>query len=144
MNEIRERIVAEARSWIGTPWAHQQREKGRAVDCAGFASMTGKNAGVSTFDMRDYERLPNGTMLGILGREMTRIPVSTMQPADVVAIAFNGEPMHIGIVTPYWHGDHLAIVHASNQRGKVCEHRIDPVLRRMIVAAFRYPGVPAD
>lgn len=30
------RIVAEARSWIGTPFAHQGRKKGQGVDCLGL------------------------------------------------------------------------------------------------------------
>jgi len=33
-NEIRAEIVAEARSWIGTPYLHQGRIKGVGVDCA--------------------------------------------------------------------------------------------------------------
>ena len=30
----RERVVAEALSWLGTPYAHRQRLKGVGVDCA--------------------------------------------------------------------------------------------------------------
>lgn len=29
-------IVAEAKEWIGTPYIHQQRLKGRATDCVGL------------------------------------------------------------------------------------------------------------
>ena len=31
---LRERVVAEALSWLGTPYAHRQRLKGVGVDCA--------------------------------------------------------------------------------------------------------------
>lgn len=31
---LRDRIVAEARSWCGTPWHHEARVKGAGVDCA--------------------------------------------------------------------------------------------------------------
>jgi hypothetical protein len=34
MSDLRTRIVEEARSWIGTPFVHEQRVKGRGVDCA--------------------------------------------------------------------------------------------------------------
>ena len=30
----RQRVVAEARSWVGTPYHHNQRVKGGGVDCA--------------------------------------------------------------------------------------------------------------
>jgi cell wall-associated NlpC family hydrolase len=32
-SEIRERIVNEAKSWIGTPYHHEARVKGAGVDC---------------------------------------------------------------------------------------------------------------
>ena len=31
---VRERVVAEAMAWLGTPYAHRQRLKGVGVDCA--------------------------------------------------------------------------------------------------------------
>ena len=31
---LRARVVAEALSWLGTPYAHRQRLKGVGVDCA--------------------------------------------------------------------------------------------------------------
>ena len=34
MSPLRARIVAEARSWLGTPYAHRQRLRGVGVDCA--------------------------------------------------------------------------------------------------------------
>jgi cell wall-associated NlpC family hydrolase len=34
MNPIRAEVVAEARSWLGTPFHHQGRVKGAGVDCA--------------------------------------------------------------------------------------------------------------
>lgn len=33
---IRQTIIAEARSWIGTPFRHQGRRKGQGVDCLGL------------------------------------------------------------------------------------------------------------
>lgn len=36
MNALSERIVAEARSWIGTPYRHQASLKGVGCDCLGL------------------------------------------------------------------------------------------------------------
>ena len=142
MSPIREAIVAEARLWVGTRWSHQQRQRGIGVDCAGLLVEVGKANSLTTFDIRDYAREPNGTLLAICKRELRQIPIATMRPGDVVALAYDGEPMHLGIVAPYKYGDGvLAIIHASRQRGKVCEHRIDWHLQKLIVAAFAYLGV---
>lgn len=144
---LRSAIVDEARSFLTptTKWVHQGRQKGVGVDCAGLLTVTARAVGASTFDIRDYEQKPNGTLLAIMRREMIEIPISTMQPGDAVAIAHKGEPMHVGIIIPYRiAAEHLAIIHASRQRGKVCEHRLDANLRGAIVAAFRFPGVEAD
>jgi len=36
MSMTREEIVAEARSWLGTPYAHQASAKGAGADCLGL------------------------------------------------------------------------------------------------------------
>ena len=139
---LREAIVAEARSWMNTPWSHQQRQKGVGVDCAGLIIKPLHTLNLSSFDIRDYERLPNGTMYGICCREMTRIPVSTVRLADALLMQWDRGPSHLGLVGDYPHGDgQLSIIHASNAFRKVCEHRLTPDWRRRIVAAFRLPGV---
>jgi cell wall-associated NlpC family hydrolase len=33
---VRQAVVAEALTWLGTPYAHRQRLKGAGVDCAGL------------------------------------------------------------------------------------------------------------
>jgi len=44
--EIRARVVAEAMSWIGTPYRHRQRLKGLGVDCAQILAAVYEDAGV--------------------------------------------------------------------------------------------------
>jgi len=36
MEEWRELVISEAQSWLGTPWHHEGRIKGKGVDCAMF------------------------------------------------------------------------------------------------------------
>ena len=47
-NEMRarRRVVAEARSWLGTPYHHNQRVKGAGVDCANLPAAVYAAAGV--------------------------------------------------------------------------------------------------
>jgi hypothetical protein len=61
-----EQILAAARSWLGTPWRHQGRLKGVAVDCGGLIIGVGKELGLLDFDIRAYGRIPDGQQLRAL------------------------------------------------------------------------------
>lgn len=142
--DIRAAIVAEARTWLGTAYGHQQRSKGVRVDCPGLPLEVMKSVLGVDVDIRDYPRYPDGTMLSVINKIATPILASKMQPGDLAAIAFNGEPWHVGIITPYFQDGHLAMIHASNMRKKVIEHRLTPAMLKEIIAAWRLPGVPED
>jgi cell wall-associated NlpC family hydrolase len=43
---IRDKIIAEAESWIRTPWMHERELKGVGVDCAQFLKMVYSNCGL--------------------------------------------------------------------------------------------------
>jgi len=56
------KTLAEARSWVGTPWRRDVREKGRGVNCLTFIGMVFKARGILTdlppvrpFDERFWE-----------------------------------------------------------------------------------------
>ena len=50
-------VVAEALTWLGTPWAHRGRVKGVGVDCAQFVLAAYAGAGViQAFDTGEYPR----------------------------------------------------------------------------------------
>ena len=145
-------FVAEARSWIGTPFVHQHEMKGVGVDCGGLVRGVSVALGLIPQnyrelvpqELRGYSRQPSG----FLGRDLCdiywrRIPVIDIQPADVVLIAWDkGIPQHGAIVGDYRHGG-LSLVHSlgpSGQRG-VIEHRMDREWSKRIVAAYQIPGV---
>ena len=46
MKELREKIVEEAKSWLGTNWHHEARVKGGGVDCGMLLLEVFKNAGI--------------------------------------------------------------------------------------------------
>ncbi len=50
-------LVAEARSWLGTPWHHRARVKGVGVDCAQFVVGVYSGAGlVDPIETGEYPR----------------------------------------------------------------------------------------
>jgi cell wall-associated NlpC family hydrolase len=139
----RAEVVAEARTWLGTPWVHQHRTKGVAVDCAGLVICVARDLGLVPpgFDFNGYTRSPDGTLLAVCEQYMHRIPREQLQPGDVVVVSMKGEPQHMGIVADYVHSG-LSIVHATNA-GACCvvETRLafNAIFRYR--AAFALPGV---
>lgn len=139
--KTRAEVVAEARSWAGTPWVHQQRTKGAAVDCAGLVIGVARALGLvpECFDIQGYVRVPDGSLLDRCGEVMTRIDKATMQPGDVLVVATDSEPAHMGILGDYRHGG-LSLIHAANNRG-VIEHRLMFARNLRFKAAYALPGV---
>lgn len=140
-------IVAEARSWLGTPWQHQARSKGVGVDCAGLVIGVCRALGLVTvgMDVSHYPRTPDGrSLLAHCDEWMRRIPAAAAQPGDVFVMRFDVHPQHLAIAADYAHGG-LSIVHALDSRdrtrARVVEHRLSPDLRAGIVAAYALPGV---
>ena len=148
MTITRELIVAEARSWIGTPYRHQARAKGVAVDCVGVGIGCARALGLVApdFDVTGYTRQPDGrTLIAECDRYMTRIDTAEMGHGDAVAVRFDSGPQHFGILVPYRHGG-LAMVHAASKYSKVIETRLlfgASPLSMKLVAAYRFPGIDA-
>lgn len=128
-------IVAEARTWVGTPWKHQASQKGRGADCIGFVSgvvcaLRGPLAGLE--DYRGYGRRPDSMAVLVgLRRLLRRVPEG--RPGDVILVRIDHRPQHIAILT----GDQM-IIHADQGARGVVEHRIPPGWKPIRYYAF--PG----
>jgi cell wall-associated NlpC family hydrolase len=140
----RAQIVAEARSWLRTPYMHQARNKGVGVDCVGLLIGVARNAGLCEpdADLNGYSRQPDGQLLGLCDAYMTRIAVADIQAGDVIATHYGMDPCHLAFI-----GDHpqgLSMIHAlcrADGRGLVVEHRLDETNRARIVAAYALKGL---
>lgn len=141
-------IVAEARSWAGTPYRHQAHLKGVGADCHGLLRGVGLSLGLLHMAMRElpeirpfhhYGREPTGNFLDACRALFDEIPVESAKAGDIVAIRFRGFPRHCGILSDHPHGG-LSLIHIY-QRMTVHEHRIDAKWRKRIVAAFKYRGL---
>jgi cell wall-associated NlpC family hydrolase len=136
-------IVAIAREVIGTPYMHQQRVAGLALDCAGVPVHVARRLGLSFDDITNYGRLPQpDEMRKVLDGNLTRVPKAQMQFGDVAWIRFHTEPQHFAILGNYRYGG-FSLIHASNGSGlkAVVEHRMDERWRDRIVGVWRFPGV---
>lgn len=136
----RSEIVAEARSWLGTPWVHQHCMKGVAVDCAQMVMAVARECAQAPADLHlaDYGRHPDGTIERMCLAHMDPIPQDALRPGDVVAVALDRQPQHVGIVGDY-PGGGLSLIHASNSGKKqVIESRLVFLRRFHFVAGYRF------
>ena len=140
-------IVAEARSWIGTPYAHLQREKGRFTDCVGLVIGVARALGLGDYRKRNYARIPDPVQMEIeLKKGLDPIPESDARPGDILWFAFvhpttrKKIPRHVGIIGDYALGG-LSVIHAYAEYKKVVEHRLDGKWQRRICGAFSYREV---
>lgn len=143
--ELRAAIVAEARTWLETPYRHQAYLKGVSCDCWGLVRGVGEALSIINVDhrfarFRSYARLPNPKKMGEgLQTFLERIDGPDAGPGDVVWLAWRPEvPMHLGILAE--HNGTPTLIHAEGVVGKVTELAISPALRELFHSFFRYPG----
>ncbi|MES2959809.1 MAG: hypothetical protein V4792_16590 [Pseudomonadota bacterium] len=148
----RAEVVAEARTWLGTPWQHQAHARGLGCDCAGLIRGVLIGCGLMPPQPEQwpgaapyigYRREPDGdSLVRACAAFLPGIAPDAAQAADVVVMRFRHLPQHLGILVPYLHGG-LALLHATNRPGvnRVVEHRLDARWRSLVTHAFAMPGV---
>lgn len=132
--------VAIAREYLGTPYHHQGRVKGHGIDCIGLLVCVGWEQGslAPDVDVTGYARVPDGlSLMCHLHRHLDPIDKMDMRPSDVICVAYDKWPQHVGILGNYVHGG-LSMIHADNHRGKVIETRLMFSDYMRFVAAFRW------
>lgn len=124
-------IIAAARLELGTPFVHQGRIPGKALDCAGLAVTVARHW-YTVAEPQAYGRSP---YLGLL-REWVEAQ-SFIEPGQPVAGAlllmrFGNDPQHLAICA----GE--TIIHSYGKVGKVVEHNFSPVWRARVVKSYRF------
>lgn len=129
----RQQVVDEARKWLGVRWHHQGRTTA-GIDCIGLVIKVAHALELSTFDVIDYSRQPDPTMLkSLMAQHMN--PVESQQVGDVLLMRFETEPQHVAILTE------TGIIHAYAQARKVVEHRFDSLWQSRVLGVFAYKGI---
>jgi cell wall-associated NlpC family hydrolase len=133
--ELAERILAETRSWIGTPWHHNQACKGAGVDCARLYGAVLESLGVEVKLENYSRRAQNGNLLKQIRAIacMVELPSADYrEPGDLIVFMVGAEPGHVGICNG--HG----MIHADQRLDRVCEiPDLGERWRRRICAVFR-------
>jgi cell wall-associated NlpC family hydrolase len=113
--EQRAAVVAEARTWLGTPWRHRGRVKGVAVDCAQLVIKAYAGAGViEDFDTGEYPRdwhihRDEERFLTFVPSFAREIAEADVRPGDLVLCKIGRVYSHGVIVIDWPLGIHAAV-----------------------------------
>lgn len=130
-------MVAEARKWLGTPYQHQGRLRGVAVDCVGLVIGVARGLGLAD-GWRDqpYRKFPDEAYVRAVLDAHLEPSGATPAPGDVALLRWRRTANHIAIA-----GNADTIIHAYYLPSKVVEHRIDEDWCERIVALYRFRGL---
>src|SRR5690349_17727838 len=142
MTLTRSRIVAEARTWIGTPYRHQASLKGIGCDCLGllrgvWRGVMGEEPEMPPPYAPDWaEARREEALRDAARRYLVEIAPDTFQAGDVLLFRWRAHlpAKHCAIVTAP-----NAIVHAHDGAA-VAEVAITPWWRRRLAYAFQFPN----
>lgn len=138
-NPLRAQVIAEARSWIGTPFHHQACARGVGVDCGQLIIGVGQALGIcEPMPIRNYGRLPNPNHMGrYISDRLIRIERHP-RVADILWVSLRaGLPMHLLIVSDDVRN---TVIHAYDPAGRVVE-TITPFSPESIHSAWAYRGL---
>ncbi|WP_204114640.1 NlpC/P60 family protein [Shimia biformata] len=144
MTCIADRVVVEARGWIGTPYCHQASTRGAGCDCLGllrgvWRAIFGQEPEDVPAYSRDWSEPQRDERLWrAAARHLTEVDPQTEQPGDVLLFRMRSGAVakHVGIAAEVGHTP--TFIHAYGGHA-VTENALTAPWRRRIVARFRFP-----
>lgn len=146
MTCTRSELIAEALTFLGTPYKLHQSCKGAGCDCAGFCYAVWRNVGLLPADALP-ERLSAQWYLhrtdeiivrGLQSHGAVEIPLAEAKPGDVLTFQYGRAQSHMAFLLP-----RNRIVHSYAYKGVIC---IDPLetLMPKFRKAWLVPGLLDD
>lgn len=131
-----DQIIGYARETLGTPFQHQGRLSGLALDCAGVAAHVATRLGVAFNEWPGYGRIPHeGLLEKVMDAQPCLVIVNDRQPGDVLLMTFERDPQHLAIYA----GE--TIIHAYESVGRVVEHRLSNEWAKKIIKTYRFKAL---
>ena len=137
------RVIAVARSWLGTPYHDQASLRGVGCDCLGLArGVWRKLVGAEPFPIPPYSRDwgetgPVEVLAEGARRMMIEVPTPEAPPGALILFRMRPRAIakHVGILT-----SPTTFLHACERLG-VIEEPLTPTWQRRIAFAFLFPAV---
>jgi hypothetical protein len=146
---FKERIVCQARTWIGTKFHHQGRLKSNpknkgGCDCIGLLIGTLKeldydfNLRFQGFcDEKNYQRIvQDDILLKNIEKFFKKKNLSKISSGDIALFSFSEKlpSQHIGIIGE--HQGNLTLIHAYLKIGYVVEHFLDDYWKKYLFGVY--------
>ena len=131
------KIITQAHSWLGTPFKHQGRVKGKGCDCLGLLMglrfKTKNGDALKKFDQINYPKLlTSNILLETLGSLFIRS--KKMKPGDIILIRINNWPQHLALVVEI--DPKIIIIHSYLQARKVVKQHLPEEWKSNIMAIY--------
>jgi cell wall-associated NlpC family hydrolase len=132
-DELLEKYLKQARSYINTPFKHQGRSR-NGLDCIGIIVVPLNDVGFFSYDNKNYRKYGlGGEIIEVLSKFCYEVPKPLeYKPGDILMFSKNSS-QHLAIYT-----DKNTIIHAHNFVGKVVEHSLTKEWKESISKVFRY------
>lgn len=120
---MRNKIVEEARSYMGVRWKHQGRTH-NGIDCVGLVIKVGNTLKLIDYDTRDYQRHSFSRAFLMHFRQcMYEVPIVKAQAGDVILFQDNQFPCHSAILAEKY--GLKTIIHSHASRRRVVEEQLE-------------------
>jgi cell wall-associated NlpC family hydrolase len=127
---IRDEIIAEARTYLNTPFVHQGRVKGVGIDCAGMMRLPAIFVGIEIEDVPAYSRSSHSVLKPLI--EKYCVKVIDPKPTDIYLFYYiHNQPQHMAWVTD------KGMLHACVKSKKVIEHVFDSRWKKRLEGCYR-------
>ena len=132
----RKQVVDLARTYLGTPFRHQGRDR-FGLDCVGLALRVGNDLGLVNYDIKTYSPRTNGHEFMSYFRQAGLIEVQwkDRQIGDIILMHDQYFPCHTAFLTQRGHD---RIIHAFALRRKVVEEAFTEHWRKKLVGVFSF------
>lgn len=129
---IIDKLIIEAREWLGTPWVHHHSKKKIGCDCIGFMFGAAKNVGITLPEIDNYSRNPHKNQLEkYLENNCLKISIKDRKIGDGLVFSFSGLVTHVAIMTD------IGMIHADPFAEEVIEHQLDTLWLRHLHSCYR-------
>ena len=130
-NSAASKAQALARAYVGTPFVHQGRHRGRGIDCIGLVINVMHEMHISDYDRRDYGRLPfRGELEAALNKLFVRVR-RPPAPGDILLFRIGRLRQHVGIATDY------GMIHAPSGK-RVVEHGLSGKWLQRLAGVYQW------
>ena len=138
-------VVAEARSWLGTPYRHQASAQGAGCDCLGllrgvWRGLLGAEPERVPAYSPDWDEVAKDEVLARAAGRWLDSRAGEMMPGDVILFRMRADAVakHLGICSAV--GAHPRFIHAYSGHG-VVESTLSAPWQRRVAGVFAFPGI---